>query len=351
MEEYMKEKYFAASNSSKGFCSYYDEVFDPQKLYKIYVIKGGSGTGKAFFMNEIAKSAELKGFSVRYIYCSSDAGSLDGIIINELKIAVLDGTFPHVYEPKYIGAVESFVNLSDFLNEKLLQSSRKIIERLSKEKHNGFERAYRNLSAYHQLSNNIKDLVFPCLKLEKMKKYVNRFLEGLEFGNGEEEYLISRSIGMRGLSSFDTYYENATIYYEINDYFETAHFMMNELYTKLKKKCINLRISKNPIISTNIDALCAKDSGLTFEIGNRMEDNMRLINMKRFIDADGIVRIRQEYRSIARVRDGILNLALSEFENIKKYHFLLEEIYGSAMDFAAKEQFTREFCNKIFENN
>ena len=130
----MKEKYFAASNSSEGFCSYYDEVFNPEKLYKIYVIKGGSGTGKAFFMKEIAKAAELYGFSVRYIYCSSDAQSLDGIIINEQKIAVLDGTSPHVYEPKYIGAVEVFVNLAEFLDEKILTASRKIIRQIITQK-------------------------------------------------------------------------------------------------------------------------------------------------------------------------------------------------------------------------
>ena len=181
------EKYFVASNSSEGFCSYYDEAFDPKKLYKIFVIKGGSGTGKAFFMKEIAKCAELNGFSVRYIYCSSDADSLDGIIINEQKIAVLDGTSPHVYEPKYIGAVESFVNLADFLDEKILSASRKVIENISSEKKRGFERVYRDLRAFRALSENIEDLVFSCLKLEKMKKYASRFAEGLEKEEGEVE--------------------------------------------------------------------------------------------------------------------------------------------------------------------
>ena len=152
MEDLILEKYFAASNSSEGFCSYYNEVFNPQNFYKIYVIKGGSGTGKSFFMKEIAKCAELYGFSVNYIYCSSDADSLDGIIINERKVAVLDGTFPHIYEPKYIGAVESFVNLAEFLDEKMLSSSRRVIESISLEKKGGFERAYRELRAYRYIS-------------------------------------------------------------------------------------------------------------------------------------------------------------------------------------------------------
>ncbi len=347
----MEEKYFAASNSSEGFCSYYDEVFNSKKLYKIYVIKGGSGTGKAFFMREVAKCAELNGFSVRYIYCSSDANSLDGIIINELKIAVLDGTAPHVYEPKYVGAVENFVNLAEFLDEKMLASSRKVIENISTEKKRGFERVYRNLSAYRSLSENIQDIVFPCIKYEKMKKYISRFAEGLEKEDGEEEHLLTRGIGMRGISSFETYFENARIYYEINDYFETAHFMMREIYSIMRSNKANVRISSNPIIKERIDCLCAMQNGLTFEINNRMDDNVRSINMRRFVDGNSISKIRQDYRALARVRDSVLNLALEEFENIKKYHFILEEIYGSAMNFEAKEQFTREFCNKIFQKN
>lgn len=342
------EKYFAASNSSDGFCSYYDGIFDPEKLYRIYVIKGGSGTGKAFFMKEVARFAELSGFSVKYIYCSSDAESLDGIVINEKKIAVLDGTAPHVYEPKYVGAVESFVNLSDFLDEKILFLSRRVIENISNEKKNGFERAYRDLKAYNELQNNISNIVFPCIKLEKMKKYAKRFSEGLQKEEGGEEHLLTRAIGMRGLSSFDTYFENSKIYYEINDYFDTAHFMMNEIYLSMKEKRVDIRVSNNPIIKERIDGLCAVNSGLTFEIDNKMDVRARLINMRRFVDGNAISKIRQRYRALVRARDNVLDLALEEFENIRKYHFILEEIYGSAMNFEAKEQFTREFCNKIF---
>lgn len=347
----MTEKYFAASNSSCGFCSYYGGVFDYKKLSKIYAIKGGPGTGKAFFIREIAQNAEKRGFSVCYIYCSSDAKSLDGIIINELKIAVLDATSPHVYEPKMPGAVESIVNLGQFLDEKMLAKNRKVIENLCDEKQRGFEMAYRNLCAYHRLSDNIEDLVAPALKRDKIKKFAEKFAENIYTEEGVEENLLVRSIGMHGLCSFDTYREKSKIYYEVNDYFDSAHFLMAEIYETFKNKKINMQISNNPIISRRFDVVSATNTRLVFEIGNEMRDDMRLVNMKRFVDNEKIAKIRQEYRTISRVRDSALDLALSAFENIKKHHFLLEEIYGSAMDFSAKEQFTREFCNKIFENN
>ena len=165
----MQEKYFIASNSSEGFCSYYEDAFDITKFSRIYAIKGGSGTGKAFFMNTVAKKAEKMGYSVRYIYCSSDSSSLDGIIIEEPRVAVLDGTAPHIYEPKLVGAVDSIVDLGAFLDERMLSKSRNKIESITNEKKQGFERAYRHLKVYQLLSKNIEQIIYPCIKHEKIK--------------------------------------------------------------------------------------------------------------------------------------------------------------------------------------
>lgn len=343
----MSEKYFVASNSSEGFCSYYDNAFDINKFKRIYAIKGGSGTGKAFFMRTVAQRAEDKGYTVRYIYCSSDAASLDAIIIDELKIAVLDGTAPHTYEPKLIGAVDSIVDLGAFLNNEMLSKSRKQIDAIVNEKKQCFERAYRYLNSYHLLSKNIEDLVLPCIKFEKIKKYANNFLKELTEEDGKIENRLVRSIGMRGLSSFDSYYENSKIYYEINDYYDTAHIFVSAIYKALDKKRVDVFVSNNPIIKERLDAIRLQNGRIGFEITNDNHGDARKINMKRFVDVNDLGKIREQYRAIARLRDGVLDLALLEFENIKKHHFVLEDIYGLAMDFEAKEKFTEEFCNKI----
>ena len=41
------EKYFAAANTESGFFSLFDEVFSPEHLRRIYILKGGPGTGKS----------------------------------------------------------------------------------------------------------------------------------------------------------------------------------------------------------------------------------------------------------------------------------------------------------------
>ena len=47
------------------------------------------------------------------VHCSSDSDSLDGVIFPTLKIGIVDGTEPHVIEPKAPGAIEEYVNLGD----------------------------------------------------------------------------------------------------------------------------------------------------------------------------------------------------------------------------------------------
>lgn len=345
--ERVKQKYFAASNSAEGFKSYYGEVFDPCKYSRIYVIKGGSGTGKGYFMKEVAREAEKRGFFPTYIYCSSDPESLDGVIIPELTTAIIDGTAPHVVEPSLVGAIEVIVDLGAFLNTSMLSGSRKVIGEIVRQKDECYERAYRYLAAYKQISENMDRMILPYLKLEKMKKFVARLTSDIS-GEGNEEYRLVRSVGMKGRVFFDTYRRNAEIYYRIDDHYESAHFLMQELYRALHQRGADMKLSPDPIISARYGSISFDNDRVAFEIAGDAQDEGRAVNMKRFLDGVGTVRIRGDFRAAMRVRDNVSDLAQLELEKAKKYHFTLEEIYGAAMDFEAKEQLTREICDKIF---
>ena len=74
--------YFAASNSARGFFSYYDEIFRAARIRHVYAVKGGPGTGKSRFLRDVANRAQACGWQCEYIYCSSDPDSLDGVIVS-----------------------------------------------------------------------------------------------------------------------------------------------------------------------------------------------------------------------------------------------------------------------------
>ena len=83
MRSTREDAYFAASNSAKGFFSYYKECFDDGRIKHLYAIKGGPGTGKSYFLRKVARQGEGLGWNCEYIYCSSDPDSLDGVIMEK----------------------------------------------------------------------------------------------------------------------------------------------------------------------------------------------------------------------------------------------------------------------------
>ena len=62
----MKEIYFASANGYRGFRSYFNEVFAEEGLDKLFILKGGPGTGKSTLMKRLAhlRSDRAETFSV-----------------------------------------------------------------------------------------------------------------------------------------------------------------------------------------------------------------------------------------------------------------------------------------------
>ena len=53
----LTKKFFAAANSFNGFVSYFDCIFDSKDFSKIYVLKGGPGTGKSSLMRSVKENS------------------------------------------------------------------------------------------------------------------------------------------------------------------------------------------------------------------------------------------------------------------------------------------------------
>ncbi|HBW34670.1 PRK06851 family protein [Desulfosporosinus sp. BICA1-9] len=135
------KKMFPGAVTSQGFYSYYQYMIE-QSANHIFVIKGGPGVGKSSFMKKIGQAMLEQGYDLEYHCCSSDNGSIDGIVIPQLNVALLDGTAPHVVDPKNPGAVDEIINLGDYWNEEMLKQSREEIKNCNLKVSSYFQRAY-----------------------------------------------------------------------------------------------------------------------------------------------------------------------------------------------------------------
>jgi len=345
--------YFAASNSEKGFCSYYKECFDASRIGYVYAIKGGPGTGKSRFMREVAQYAQKKGWAAEYIYCSSDADSLDGVILtNETEgIALLDATAPHVYEPTLPGVREELINLGAFWNrEKLLANGREIAL-LNRKKSEAYRNAYRYLSSEGKLMESIEEMVSPYLRRDAIQAYAEKQVRDLEAGGGyESRPALLHSVGMQGEVIFDTYFASAAQCFFLEDCYGAAQIFLETVGEMALKKGWKIRVSHDPVYPNRLDGIFLTDSRRAFVIKPKgiAPACRRVLSLRRFVEVSKMRPFRGKLQFALRLKNAMRQGALDALREVKEIHFALESLYIDAMDFEAKEFFTKRFCEQLF---
>lgn len=341
---------FAGANSGRGFVSFYKELFDSRDIERVYILKGGPGTGKSSFMRRAAEFARAKGRETEFYSCSSDPESLDAVIIDG-RIAMLDGTAPHTAEPVIPGAREEIINLGEFWDGEKLCERFAEIKSLGKKKNRCYEKAYTYLAAYKNIVDVNTDLVLPFVKTEKMQRAVSRITAGITTGGGfEARPGLVDSICMRGRVRLDTYERFADKLYIIDDYFSSAHLWLRLLVNEARRTDTPIRVSYEPWDPERPDAVffCADRVAFVVSDGCTSETSENRINMRRFIDTAAVGEIRSEYRANVRFASSLMDSVLEALAKAGECHFALEEIYKDCMDFEAQERFERSFLeNRI----
>ena len=345
------DKYFAASNSAQGFLSYYNECFSP--CDKIYIIKGGPGTGKSSLMKRVAKDAEERFYYVEYFYCSSDPESLDGIIIykGDKRIAILDGTAPHVYDTVYPGVRDNIINLGEAWDDGVLERSRERILELCRKKTHAYRRAYAVLGLCGNLSVVIDSYFDEVILHSKVSSAAEKLSWRYSAcGKGTEEIRLIDSVSMKGRVRFDTLEAKAKETVVVGDIYGSGHIFLGKIREELNRRRSDIYISFDPIIPRRINGIFDKGSGVAYILADpRVEpkcENINYVNIKRFI-GDGIRDFKKDLKYSYTLYKNSVELALKHLDTANKLHFELEDIYKGAMDFSIVDRKTVELVQKI----
>ncbi|WP_077618540.1 PRK06851 family protein [Bacillus sinesaloumensis] len=169
------KNYYAGTNSSIGFYSLYDEAL--KGLDTLYILKGGPGTGKSTFMRKIGLIYMDKGYDLEYLHCSSDNQSIDGIVIPELKLGFVDGTAPHVIEPKYPGVVEKVIDLGQYRNDGYLKQYKSQIIELTDDISKNFENAYNTFAEAKKVHLKREEIYISSMSFKKADGVVQNLID------------------------------------------------------------------------------------------------------------------------------------------------------------------------------
>ncbi len=350
-------KYFLGANSCEGFVSHFGDCYDPADGWRVYIIKGGPGTGKSSFMKFMAKRAHDDGLSVELCACSSDPQSLDGVIIPEIKTVFLDGTAPHIVEPRLVGACEEIINLGEFWDSDALKERAGDI--LETTRHNTM--LHKTASGYlkatgHLMLENLK-YAAACTDTDRVLAFANslckRKIPFKKRPQGREWCRFIGAVTPMGVVAYsstplslcgerviisDRYSSvSGRIMQAVRDYALCAGY---EIITV-----------ENPFMPSKlIDHVIIPELSLCFLTENdyiSFDCPERRIHARRFVDGSLMREKRARMRFCERTAKELVIGACETLAAAKRVHDRLEKYYVDAMDFSALSLYAEAISEKL----
>lgn len=353
--------FFLGANTPGGFRSFFDELYYPEEGWKLYIIKGGPGTGKSSLMKRIAAECDKRGYYCERIYCSSDPASLDGVIIPRLKISIADGTPPHTLEPQYPGVSETIIDLGEFRDDEQLRLNAGEIIKKTKLCSAEHRKCVNFLAAAESINEDTRRMVIGTLRREKLIKFAVKLAQ-TEFGtisdkSGTEHRRFLSAVTPLGNAVFlDTFLNACEKRIVLDDNFGVASSMIINI---LRTTCTECGHDSFCCFSPfdpdhRPEHLIIPELSLGFFTSDRIHpfdgEAHLCVDCRRFLDTDRLKEHKNRIRFNRKAGDEMLNEAINKLINAKKLHDELEKYYISAMDFRQIKKKGDEIIENIFKN-
>ncbi|AZV45490.1 PRK06851 family protein [Peribacillus asahii] len=353
--------YFAGGNTARGYFSLYESNF--AELEKVFILKGGPGMGKSTLMKKLANEWLEKGYDVEHIHCSSDPDSIDGVIFPALKIGIVDGTEPHVVEPKAPGAIEEYVNLGHAWNSQQLVAEKADILRLMKERQEAYERAYKHYAEALAVHDEWEEIYIANMDFEKLNALTGK-LKTKFFGDiflNKKADVRHRFLGAATPIGAVDYVPNLTEglskrYFLKGRPGSGKSTLLKKLATTAENRGFDVEIYHCGFDPNSLDMVIVRELGMAIfdstapheyfpsRAGDEIIDlyKVAILPGTDEIYSDQIKDVSARYR--AKMNDGTASLT-----EAKKLHDEIEKIYQRAIDFTIIDDIQKDMETDILD--
>ncbi|MEG0014153.1 MAG: ATPase [Cellulosilyticaceae bacterium] len=350
---------FPGSNTPQGFVSFFSYILSQNEANKIYSIKGGPGTGKSSFMKRVGNYLVDQGIDVEFFHCSSDPNSLDGICIPSLKIAMVDGTAPHVIDPIHPGAVDVILNFGCLWDEAKVKNYRESIIESTTKIGRTFKKAYFYLAS----AKNIYDgyLFTEETAIDELAKVnlENAILTDI-FKNikptgtlGSDRHLFSSAITPEGFVDYLTSIIGKTK----NTYFfkETlgcnSKNLMNQIRDKATSLGYKIECYHSPIDTSKIEDLIIPELDIAITTSNPFHKAKifptHIYDFTNCLISSLLKDIQPDLDKDKKLMTELFNKGINTISLSHKMHDILEAYYISAIDFSEVEPIFNNVIEEI----
>lgn len=351
--------YYAGGNTAKGFYSLYDSVLDG--MNRLFILKGGPGTGKSSLMKDIGQRFEEREIDVEYLHCASDNQSIDGVILPQWGVGIVDGTAPHIIEPKAPGVIEEYVNLGTAWDSNVLKEHKKEILELNDLISDKFQTAYHTFAQALAAHDDIEEIYISNMDFNRANELTQELIN-LFYGDNflkKGAKVVHRFLGAATPDGAVDYIQNLTQDVE-KRYFIKGRAgsgkstMLKKIAAAGEEKGFDVEIYHCGFDPNSLDMVIIREQGIAiFDSTAPHEyfpdrDSDEIVDMyERCITpgtdekfAEGIARTTKGYKD--KMKE-----AISYLSEAKALREQLEAIYVDAMDFNEVDRLKEEIFNEM----
>ncbi len=351
-------KYFLAANACGGFYNEFSGSYSATDNWKAYIIKGGPGTGKSTLMKKAAMKAAEKGIPMELFPCSSDPSSLDGVAFPTKKVIILDGTSPHIVEPKYPAVCEQIVNTGDFWDDRKLKGRGKDLIELTDLNKAYHKKASQYITAAGQIAKYNYGVSLSAADIDKCYDFGFKLAKAnipKKSGKSTENIRFLSGYTPDGFMFYGSTINLVTKKQIVisDKYGAVSSIIFSSIRDYAKQYGYKIITVKNCLLPEDItDHIIIPELSLAFcreTLDMPIENTERRIHARRFFANEILAKNRQKLNFNRRIVKELLIKACENLKAAKLIHDQMEKYYIDIMDFEGLNAYTDKIINKIFE--
>lgn len=350
------KRLFPGGNTSQGFFSYYQYVIDLKEAKRVYLLKGGPGVGKSQLMKKIGDYLVERGYDVEFHHCSADPESLDAIVITALGIALIDGTAPHVIDPKYPGAVEEIVHLGEYWNEEALVLKRQEIIQAIDENGKIYKRVYKYLKAAKLIQDDLEwiyqEATDKGAEAKALEEFMGKILKGYKKKDTipKERHLFGSAYTLFGhIHHGETYLASIEKRYVLNGSSLTKKTdILKRIAQGFLERGYDVEFYHHPMEPSWIETIIVPKISLTVT-GHGSSKVKRTLDLDTYLQGNVVEKYNEEIELARGFVNQLLNQVYENLKKTKKNHDYIETFYSPNVRFEEIDLLVERLKEKIIQ--
>ncbi|MDR7857094.1 ATP-binding protein [Tissierella sp.] len=342
---------FPGGNTSQGFYSLHSNIISNNRN-KLYIFKGMPGGGKSSLMKLVGERMITAGYNVEYHHCPSDPESVDAVLIEDLKIALLDGTAPHTMDPEYPGLTDTIIDLAEFIDSSILKGNKEDIIRAKIANKEAYRKAFSYLKAAGILYKGIEEDNKSNIDIREINNQGNLLIEKIfskekihiESNGFQSRHLFSTAYTPDGYVDYtDSILKWIEDIYFINGEIGTGKsIILNRVLEEAQNRNYQTEVYYNSLIPNKVETVFIK------EIDTAITSNLNGDKLgKAKIDLNSNFDISKLNKEDYNIFNQLVEKGIESLNNAKENHFILERSYKPSIDYSKLAEVKEKICKEI----